>query len=285
VAVALGAATVVRNHDYRSRLALWAATAEDMPGNPRAHHNLGLELAQAGDRPAAIRAQQEAVRLGPGYVDAHLELAALLLADGRAAEAAPHIAAARELRPDTSNGYNNLGHVQLLSGDVAGATASFETAVRLGPANHEAHNNLGYCLAAQGRLEEALVHLHRSVALQPAAPALLNLGDALLKAGQAEEGMSVLAEALQRQPDLAEAHLSLANALAGHRRYAEALPHYLAVVQAESGSVPAWFNLGIVQRRLGQPDAAREAFHRVLAIDPDNAPAQRQLEQLEGGTP
>lgn len=282
-AVALGAATVARNHDYRTELALWTDTVAKAPGNARARHNLGLNLAQAGDREGALREQAEAIRLNPQYVDAHLARAALLLEAGRLAEAREHIAAAIRHGPVGANAHNNLGHVLMLSGDHALAAEVFEDAVRLDPKNHEAHNNLGYCLAAQGRLEEAIAHFRRSVELQPEATAYLNLGDALLKAGRADEGLASLEAALQLRPDLAEAHLSLANALAARRRYAEAKPHYEAVLQAAPDNMPAWFNLGIVQRRLGLIEAARASFRRVLELEPGNPRAAQQLEQLGGG--
>ena len=46
--LALGAATRARNEVYRSQIALWRDTVAKRPDNPRAHHNLGMALAQAG---------------------------------------------------------------------------------------------------------------------------------------------------------------------------------------------------------------------------------------------
>ena len=90
LALALGAGTIARNHDYRTALALWADTALKQPGNPRAHYSLGLELMRTGDRAGAQREYAEAVRLKPTYFAAHLGLAGLLLEEGRTVEAQSH---------------------------------------------------------------------------------------------------------------------------------------------------------------------------------------------------
>src|SRR6185436_20436814 len=60
VAVAIGVIalfavmTVLRNHDYRSVIAIWEDTVAKSPRSSRAHHNLGVALAQAGRSAEAI---------------------------------------------------------------------------------------------------------------------------------------------------------------------------------------------------------------------------------------
>jgi Flp pilus assembly protein TadD len=74
-------------------------------------------------------------------VDAHVNLAALLLAAGQIRQALPH----------------------------------FERAVELNPMSAAMESNLGGALAAGGFLNEAMVHVKRALALDPTyAPALDN---------------------------------------------------------------------------------------------------------------
>ena len=70
VALLLAACTWQRNLVYRSELALWTDTVLKSPHKARVWNNLGYALAEAGQREAALRAYQQALRLDPGYVKA-----------------------------------------------------------------------------------------------------------------------------------------------------------------------------------------------------------------------
>ena len=75
--VALGAATVLRNHEYRSEVALWEATARSSPGKARAWNNLGYAHQLAANHEAARQAYLRALQLDPGYPKARANLDAL----------------------------------------------------------------------------------------------------------------------------------------------------------------------------------------------------------------
>jgi tetratricopeptide (TPR) repeat protein len=61
----------------------------------------------------------------------------------------------------------------------------------------------------------------------------------------------------------------------------EAARAYTRAAELEPTSVRHWLNLGAVMRALGDYDAAREYWQRVLAIDPENEGARRGLATLE----
>jgi hypothetical protein len=65
VPLALGAATMARNTDYGSEVALWEATSRASPGKARVWNNLGYAHAQAGDRERAAAAYERALVLDP----------------------------------------------------------------------------------------------------------------------------------------------------------------------------------------------------------------------------
>ncbi len=279
-ALALGATTVARNHDYRSELAIWTDTAEKRPDNPRAVYSKSVMLERSGDLAVAEQACREALRLKPDYVEANLALAQILLRTGRAEEAQPLLAKVQALGPETSNTFNNLGHAYALSGDADRAIAAFEAALRLDPRNHEAHNNLGYYLAAKGRRAEAIAHFRESVSLHPGPVAYRNLGAALLEAGETDASIAAFTEALRLEPGSAPVLFSLGSAYAKAARYEEAAAQFTAAVRADATHAGAWYNLGLMERQLGHVAAAREAFQQVHALEPGNAAAARQLEAL-----
>lgn len=74
----LGFATLIRNEDYRSPLALWSRTADQSPGKARVWNNLGVACRDAGMEDCAISAWQEALRLDPNNRRARMNLFLLM---------------------------------------------------------------------------------------------------------------------------------------------------------------------------------------------------------------
>jgi len=70
----LAVATVARNQDYRTEVALWSDTVRKSPGKARAFNNLGFALQQAGRREEARAAYERALALDPEHVPARINL-------------------------------------------------------------------------------------------------------------------------------------------------------------------------------------------------------------------
>jgi Flp pilus assembly protein TadD len=68
---------MIRNHDYRSEIALWESTVRDSPTKARVWNNLGYAYRLAGDRDAARRAYVKALELDPNHRKAHYNLQSL----------------------------------------------------------------------------------------------------------------------------------------------------------------------------------------------------------------
>ncbi len=74
--------TSTRNEDYRTGLTIWQATVDRVPGNPRAHNNLGKCLDDAGETTLAYAHYLRALELQDDYADAHNNLGVCSLAPG-----------------------------------------------------------------------------------------------------------------------------------------------------------------------------------------------------------
>ena len=72
--VVLGVATILRNRDYASEVALWQATARVSPGKARVWNNLGYAWQLAGDAEQAAAAYRRALVLDPGEYKARTNL-------------------------------------------------------------------------------------------------------------------------------------------------------------------------------------------------------------------
>src|SRR5262249_25276232 len=94
----------------------------------------------------AIASYQQAIRLKPGYADAHNNLGTVLARHGRLDEAMSSYHQALHLKSDYPDVHNNLGLALARQGRLDEAVVSYQQALRLKPDSAEAHSNLGNAL-------------------------------------------------------------------------------------------------------------------------------------------
>jgi protein O-mannosyl-transferase len=279
LATGLFFATWERNEDYQSHERIWADAVEKLPGNERAHSNLG-DVLDAEGRPdeamvqriealrlkpdsatvhnnvgttlaripgrlnEAVSQFEEALRLKPNYAEAENNLGNALAAEGRTDEALDHLQRALRLKPDSASAHNNLGiALAQIPGRLEGAIAEYEEALRLNPDYAVAHNNLGSAWArVPGRLDEAISQFEDAVRLNPGfVTAHGNLGNALAKIpGRRNEAIAQYEEALRLRPDIAGLHVNLAIMLLDiPGRSDEAVAHLKAALRLQPGNEAA----------------------------------------------
>ena len=280
LAVGLFWATWRRNEVYRSEEALWGATQAALPDNERAQNNFGNLLAkEPGRLNEAIAHFEEAIRLQPGYADAHYNLGvALDKVPGRAKDAIEQYEATLRLRPDEADAHNNLGNTLASVGREPEAIAQFQEALRLDPKHVEAHYNMGNALAALGRPQDAIAQFQEALRLRPGhIEAHFNLGNALNSVGRTPEAIVQYVEALLLRPDYPEAHYNLGNALNSAGRTREAIAQYEEVLRLQPGYADAHYNLGNALDSLGRSPEAIAQFEATLRLEPDFVEAHNNL--------
>ena len=107
-ALALGVATAERNRTFESTVSIWSSAVAAVPDNPRAHVNLALELAAAGDLDKAQLHYLQTLELAPRHAVAHNNLALVLDKLGDRDRAIAHYQQAIELRTGFFEAHNNL---------------------------------------------------------------------------------------------------------------------------------------------------------------------------------
>lgn len=209
VVLCLGWATAVRNHDYRSALALWSDTVAKRPENPRAHNELGNALSRRGQPAKAILHYRQAVALRPDEEVFLHNLSRALILQGEPEEALLHSRRALSLNPQSVKAHLNLGNALLEQGQTEEAMAHFTEALALDPASPKAHGNLGFVFARQGQWERAVEHYRKALQLNPTlsdqADLHFNLGNALAQQGRLEEAIAHYTETLRIDPADGEA--------------------------------------------------------------------------------
>jgi tetratricopeptide (TPR) repeat protein len=276
--LALGCATVVRNQDYRSLIALYHDTVEKRPNNPVAHNNLGFALAAEAMTAAAIEQYREALRLKPAYVEAHNNLGNALAALGKSDKAIEQYQAALRLRPHFAPAHNNLGAALNNAGRVHEAIEHCREALRLKPDYFEADINLGNALVNIGRVNEAIAHYREALRLKPDnADAHNNLGNALAGAGKLDEAVEHYREAVRLTPDDPLPHSNLGKALAKMGKSDEAIKHFHEAVRLNPEDVEALNKLGLALADAGRVSEAIEQYREALRRKPDYAEARNNL--------
>ena len=215
IAVLFGVLTERRNHDYRTKLALWEDTVNKRPENVLALCSLGQSLTNARKPEQAIPYYEKALELEPEMARAHAEYGLALGRTGHIPEAIPHLQEALRLDPTLPEGHFNYGSVLSRLGHYDEAVAQFNETLRLQPESTEACNEMGITLGRMGQLEAAVEWFHRVLKVDPRnASALSNLGYALWLQGRRAEAQARFEEALRIDPDFIDARNNLNRLLA-----------------------------------------------------------------------
>ena len=285
IAAALGAASWQRNRDYLSEEGIWRDTVAKLPGNERAHNNLGFKLStMPGRSDEAIAEYEEALRLRPVYFQAHNNLgAALEKIPGRLDEAIAHFEESIRLRPDFADAHYNLGiALEKVPGRSGDAIAQYEEALRLRPDYAGAHYNLGIALERlPGRANDAIEQYGEALRLEPdMAQAHNNLGLALsAMPGRLNEAIAQYEEALRLEPADAGVHVNLGIALERvPGRSNDAIAQYEEALRLNPDMAQAHNNLGLALSAMpGRLDEAVAQYQEALRLDPGSAQAHNNL--------
>lgn len=196
---------------------------------------------------------------------------------GKLREAAASFRKLLAVDPRIAEIHFNLGAILTQLNDTKGAIASFRKALQLKPNLTVAHFNLGSLLQTQGMLKEAAQHYRQALTVQPDFfEALGNLGTVLQQQGKLEEAEQCYRKALAIQAD-ARGHFNLGTVLYGLGRHREAVVEFQEAVNLEPQFAEAWNSLGETLRDRGEMKEAVRCYERALAAQPEHGRAQYNL--------
>src|SRR2546430_5525936 len=167
---------------YGDAVRLFTAYTSDKPDNVWGYYMLGLSAWKAGDRDAAVNAFTLALEKDSTHVKSHINLSRVLIEQGRAQDALPHVESALAIDSTSGETVRLLGRVKRELGDSAGAIAAYKRAIVLDERDVWSMNNLAKLYIGQGKYDEALGPLARAVEIDSTVPAFQNtLGQALAR--------------------------------------------------------------------------------------------------------
>ncbi len=132
---------------------------------------------------------------------------------------------------------------------------------------------------ASNEVPLALARLADAIELEPENPELLvDLGEALFKAGRHEDATKQFEAVLARNPRHERALEQLALTLATRRQFPEARERLLVLIQIQPENADHWLHYGDVEYRLGNAAVALRAWRRVLDV-PGTAIIRQQAQR------
>lgn len=296
---------------------------ERSPDNVGARYFLGLCYANSGQRELAVQNLQAALDADPSMEKARKALAELHVRGGDlqlAEELLTPLIQEKKADKDTVILYSEIlrregrsddamslleieeksypldkafplqkGRVRMTAGDPEGAARFFRQALKLDPGAQEPVFRLAQILLQRQGPDEAGAWIEsRLPDMQDKAPFYDLLGKIALSQGDTREAEQAWKKALEADPNLLDAYLSLASLYIRLKTREKALQiaRDLEVQKPESPVGPML--QGMVLESMGKPREAMAAYEKVLALTPDFGPAANNLAYLtleEGSDP
>jgi protein O-mannosyl-transferase len=241
--VYLAAASLVLNRTWLTEETLWTHSVR-YGGDEVAHVNLATAIPNHRD-PRVRGNLEEALRLSPGFVIAHI----------------------------------NYGLVLIELGDAVTGLAQVQDAVRLAPTWPQSHGWLAVAYESVGRLNDAADESLRSAQMDPHDLRQQYRAAALLqRVGRYGDSIPLLAAVSQRAVDYGQTDFLLGLALQKTGRDDRAITIYRRFLEHHATHAEAHFNLGYVLMMRGDPVAAIAEFSRTAELEPGYPDVHRHLE-------
>jgi tetratricopeptide (TPR) repeat protein len=170
------------------------------------------------------------------------------------------------------------GDKYLADGKVAEAIIEYRNAVQRQPNAGTARQKLAETYLKANEPAKALPELVRAADLLPDdLPLQVKTGNLLLLAGRFDDARARAEKVLERDPKNLNAHLLLANSLAGLKDVDAAVEQIEEAIALEPGRGATYSQLGVMELTRKNAEAAEQAFKKATAMDPQSVEAQLAL--------
>lgn len=285
------------------------------PNHPIIQFNLAKSLEAMHDDTSAIQAYDAALRAKPGWQEAVIEYAKLLLNHRKTRLAGELVQNAIGLHPQDFGLYAQMGQILMRQSNFKKAASSFEIANRLGSGNAENLKNLAEAFEKLGKKEEAVLTIKKAESVEPedekikksaasilltaekyreAAEVIRQLGsankndcEALDLAGQYsiligrnDSAQNFASKIKKIDPDYVIYLYSFASRFFQKGNLEAAKENVKAFIDENMKNIPAWLLLGQINEKLGNSEEALDDFSTAVAFDPNNFLAEKLAKEL-----
>jgi tetratricopeptide (TPR) repeat protein len=281
---------------------------------PAVKYRLALAYLMNGERANAVSSLTETLTLDHNYAPATLLLAELDLRGGNSTAAVNLLLPLVKKEPQNARSHLLLATAYMAKRQPDDALGVYRQMATVFPKNPEVPRLMGVVYEQEGNAAKARDTYEQSLALAPDylptleritgldltakryADAGKRLADVITKnpklagpwllqgkvywaAGQTNEAESAMSKAIELDPDLPGAYLSLARLYLDTHQEQQALARLNALV-SKTNNVTALLEIGEIHQQSQQPDEARDAYEKLIVFQPDFVPALNNLAYL-----
>lgn len=279
--------------------------------SPATRYLLGVAYSEIGNLQRAESELKSCVNADPGFLDAYIALAQMMLARGNPKESLQYSRIAMERAPDRPELALLTGNAYADMGQYANAEKSFQAYVTAMPHSTEGLNRLGLLNIAQHRGQEAIQYFEKALQLDPtdyealdgiistlilsgakdkatqrinaelarqSSPELLNIaGKGFTATGDYDSAELNLQKALSKSPDNFASYVLLGSLYTQKKNVPEAIQHYEAALKLRRNDVGLLTMLGVLYQGQNNLDRSLEMYNRALDVDPNLGVAANNL--------
>jgi tetratricopeptide (TPR) repeat protein len=235
---------------------------------------------RSGNNVGAINLLAPLVKSAPGEAKSHLLLATAYLAQRQPEQALGVYREMARVFPNNPEVPRLIGSVYAQQGKATQARAAFEQALELSPDYVPALEMITALDVSAKHYEAAEKRLAAVIDRNPklAAPWLLR-GKVYAAAGQTNQAETAMSKAIELDPELPAAYLSLATLYLNSHQDQQALDRLNALL-SKTNNAAALLEIGEIHQQAHQYDKARDAYEKLVAIEPKSALALNNLAYL-----
>lgn len=276
--VAEAEAALSAGNAEKAKTAAQAAIAKN-PKNATAHFYLGTAADALGDKALAEKHLREALAISPGLADAAVNLSAILLDQGKGADAAKLLKPLLDKSPDDPMLLANYAAALLAAGDAAAADAYGKLFTKTKKIEHK----LGQidALVAGGKKEDAAKLLREAAdAAGASRDARAAIAKRLAQLAQYDDAIKTIDKVIAEK---SSADLLTYRALfkRSKKDTAGAKADLEAAVKEDPKHAHAWVYLGEVLEELKKPADAKKAYEKALEGGADSPAGKRAKDKLD----
>lgn len=267
----------LRKQDRTNAAVQLRALLREAPADPQSHYLLGSLLFEDKQAKEAAESFRRTILLSPNFEPAYYDLAAAQMNSDAANEALETLEKARTKFQQSFVGeyYTALAYTRLkdYTNSLKHLTAA-EVIARASATNrltHAFYFQLGAACERNQKFNEAESHFRKAIELSPEfAEALNYLGYMWAERGEnLSEARQMIEKALKLEPKNSAYLDSLGWVLFKLGKSEEALPQILKAIEFNDEPDATLFDhLGDIHAALKQPDKARDAWRKSIAIEP-----------------